>query len=317
MDGAESVIGLNWLDSNLLRAYPLSEVATGLDTTATFRIPDSFLAGFYLAIDASLAVDTTKFYVSGIVATSAGYAVSFSYDDSGTPVLVGTATVPAAGFAMFAEFPVAPAPAGAFAALSGRVVIGRLDEIAAQPAGSYTFAPAGGYLDPDTLRPQIRGVTAIVVVNGADVSPPLYGVIELAAGANTQITVSGGTIRIDAVEGAGLTEACACDATSGAALSPPIRTINGIPPDAFGNFLLLGDACVGLKPQEHGLALSNACGSPCCGCAELQSLVDQIAHMATQAAMLEDLALRLRSTSQDFANVVLGSRVNDTVVPCP
>lgn len=48
-------------------------------------------------------------------------------------------------------------------------------------------------------------------------------------------------------------------------LGTPIVSINGVKPDAQGNFTLTGMDCTNVQQREGAISISNPCSKPCCG----------------------------------------------------
>lgn len=303
---------VEWLNLNEQRAYPFSSSATRNDVTGAFTLPDSFLVALYLPVHAGLAVDPAKFFVARVTVVATGYNVAIGYDDGTTsPPIVAAAVIASSTLVRYGEY--ALPGIGDFSDTVGKIVIGSTDEIAAQPAGEYLFNASGGLLDTDCIRPMIRGVSSISVVNGQDVSPRIYGDVRLISGDNIRITITGNDIRIDAVDGAQLDQSCVC--AGDATLAPPVRTINGIPPDNNGDFRFVNSKCVNIEPDgAAALIFNNNCGTPCCGCIELESLAAEVAHFGEEGVTLRNYIDRLKSETDQFHAVVLGSRLSDN--PC-
>lgn len=303
---------LQWLNQNSERAYPLADGASRVDVTGTFTLPDSFLLALYLPTHSGLDVSPGNFYLSRVVAFSTGWNVSISYDDgSASPPVVATCIVARATHKEYDEYEARGA--GDFDDCSLRMVIGRTAEIDLQPAGDFTFSPAAGRLDTDCVRPMTRSVSSLAIVVGDERSARFAGDVELVAGANVRLTSSivlgVARIRVDAVDGANLSAPCGCTEFD---LPPAIRTINGIPPKANGDFDLLGSACVSLEPLMHGLRIEDSCSQPCCGDPELQKLVVELRHFGDEKHALERFISRLKAQVDSFGAVVLGSRLGDT-----
>ncbi len=156
-------------------------------------------------------------------------------------------------------------------------------------------------------------MSSITLVNGHDTSPPITGDILFTAGANVRLVLGGNnTIRFDAIDGAGLTESCDCSGET--PLPPPLRTINGIPGDAHGNFTFRGNDCLTISGIDNGLALADVCSAPCCGCPELDALTRELAFFGNEAAALRGFVNRLSGSFGQFDTVVLTSKLND--LPC-
>lgn len=305
---------LEWLNENSQRSYPLAEHATGKDKTGAFTLPNDFLLGLYLPVHAGLAVNSSRFHVRWVTSFAQGYSVTIGYtpDDGSSPVEVATAVI--TKYAHTENTTYALAGTGDFDDTVGQVVIGNTASIDEQPVGQFEFDLVGGALDPDVVRPIIRGVSSIRIQNGTEVSSKLTGDIELRAGQNIalqiiQLSGADPVIRIDAVDGAGLNEECTC--TENDETAPAIRTINGISPDALGDFTLLGDDCLAINPIEYGLQLRDVCSEPCCGCEELEAITLDLEKFGANAQTLRLFVTRLAAEVTQMNMVVLGSRLND------
>lgn len=305
---------LPWLVQNSQRHYPISEDASATDSTGSFTVPDQLLLELNLSVPAGLDLEPDRFFIGQLNVFAGGFTLTVSYDDgTSSPPGVATAVVPFSGHTENNSY--AMPGVGEFQDLVGRVTVGRLDELQALPAGSYVFGPEAGRIDPDCVRPQLRGVTSIVLVNGNDRSERLYGDIELEAGTNIRLSVSSATglptvIRFDAVSGEGLSDDCGCGDTSG----PPIRTINDVRPTASGDFTLRGDACVEIDPITNGLQLRDVCSAPCATCKDLEVITQDLANLFAGAANLTNFVNRLEARVTQTDAVVLGSRTGDR--PC-
>jgi hypothetical protein len=300
-----------FLNMNSQRAYPLFESATRRDLTGTFTLPDDFLLALHLPVHAGLDVDPERFFIRSVSVFAGGYNVAIGYDDgSDDPPVAATAVVARDTHREYDSY--ALPGAGDFDDILGKIALGGTAGIDLQPAGRYLFDRAGGQLDPDCVRPIIRGVSSISVVNGNERSPRLYGDFEFVSGTNMQISVvSAGDInqiRWDAIDGAGLTEDCACEENIG----PPIRTINNIPPTPDGNFTLIGNACLEVLEAGNGLRLNDKCSQPCCGCPELEKLTRELAQFGDQAATLQAFTDRLQKEVYTMRDSLMASRLNSS-----
>jgi hypothetical protein len=306
-----STQNLEWLNHNEVRAYPLTEDADGVDLSAAFKLPTDFLVAVHLPIALALNVKPDQFYVRRILSTPTGFAVVVAYNSDSGPIDAATATISRIDYVRGKTFPLVGA--GDFADSIGRVALGRLENLDLQPAGLFEFSFDSGRLEPDCIRPMLRGVSAIYVSNAGDTSVPLYNDVELEAGSNTRLTttiVAGQRpkIRIDFIDGEGSVEACPCvDETIG----PPIRTIDGVGPNDDGNLDLLGDACIEVEPASFAINLKDTCSKPCCGCRELEVVTQALDQLRNNVAAYENLQTRLASSVQAMDMVVLGSRLGD------
>jgi hypothetical protein len=307
--------GLEWLNANSQRSYPLSDSATKTDLTGTFRIPDSFILSIYLPVNASVNIEAEKFFIYSIAvfATGASLAIGY-YDGVGDPEVVANTVVPFSSHTEYKSY--ALVGSGNFSDSVGKVVFGKLEELQKLSAGQYFFSYAGGKLDTDCVRPVIRGVTSVRLINGTDTTEKLNGVLELVAGTNMQLSVNYVTgqptqIRFDAIEGEGLSKSCVC--TDDNTQSPCIRTINGISPTAAGDFTILSDSCLSISSESNGIRITDVCSKPCCGCSELEAVTKDLTRFGDAALTFQNYLNRLEGSVNRMNLTVLGSRLGDAV----
>lgn len=306
-----STWNLQWLNHNSQRAYPLYEGATRTDQTGSFKIPDSLILSLYLPVHAGLDVQPDKFFVRSVAIFAVGLNVSIGYDDgTADPPLVATAVIP---FSTHKEYQSYAMPgAGDFDDTIGKIVIGATTDLASLPPGQYLFTPDSGRLDSDCVRPMIRGISSITLVNSTERSSRLYGDIELVAGSNMRLTPQtvGGQqqIRFDAISGEGLNDECVCD---GDVDAPCIKTINGIGPTPAGDFTILGSNCIDPQDLANGIKFVDTCSDPCCGCAELEAVTRDLEKFGESATTLNNYLTRLEGQVTTMSMTVLGSRLND------
>lgn len=309
-----AVWGLEWLNANALRSYPLADSATKLDQSSSFRIPDTIILSLYFPVNAGVNVVPENFFIYSMSMFSTGLTLVLGYLGSNNSV-TAVASTSMAFSAHTENKSYALVGIDSYSDSVGKIVFGKLEEIKALPAGQYFFDYAGGKLDTDCIRPIIRGVTSITLVNGNDRSEKLTGAIELIAGTNIALTYSQqGTdapkIRFDAVSGEGLTKDCVC--TDEASQSPCIRTINGIAPTPEGNFTLQTDTNVSLDAKVNGLQVNDLYSKPCCGCQELEAVTNDLQSLQNSALSLSNYISRLDGSVTAMTTTVLGSKLNDT-----
>jgi hypothetical protein len=303
---------VNWLGQNANRAYPLAVDATRADASGTFLLPDDFLVGLYFPVPLGAEVVPERFFLRSLAVYPSGAAIGVAYDDgTADPPIVASAAVARSGHVENRDY--ALPGAGGFADATGRVAVGRFEGLDGLPAGRFLFDYAGGKLDADCVRPQLGGLAAILVPDGAGGWTRLTGEVELEAGTNARISLTRvgdvARVRVDAISGEGLDDSCACEGTG-----PPIRTINGIPPTPAGEFSLLGDDCLTITPRANGLRLSDRCSRPCCGCPELESLTGQVKLLNSAGATLGGFVSRLDREVSSLVVNALGSRLAES--PC-
>ncbi len=281
------------------------------DESGSFKVPNSLILSLYLPVHAGLDVQPEKFFLRSLAVFAIGLNVSIGYDDGTVdPPIVATAVIPLSTHTEYKSY--AMAGTGDFDDTVGRIVIGDPASLATLPPGQYLFTPAAGRLDTDVVRPVIRGVSSITLVNGSERSGRLYGDLELVAGPNmriTPITVGGRQqIRFDAIEGEGLNDECVCEGDTDA---PCIKTINGIAPTPAGDFTLLGSNCIEITGITTGLKYTDTCSDPCCGCAELEAVTRDLEKFGEAATTLNNFITRLEGQVTAMSLTVLGSRLND------
>jgi hypothetical protein len=301
---------LQWLNHNSQRSYPLTERATKTDTTGTIRLPDSFIVALYLPIHSGLAFAPNRFFIKSLLIAPTGFNITIGYDDNGTAVDVASANVIRSNYQPNRSY--ALGGVDNFDDCVGRVVLGNLDEVDQLPPGQYEFTFTDGELEPDTIRPMLRAVTRLRVSNNGELSAPIYGDVTLVAGNNVRITaVAFATeteIIFDAISGTNLNEECYCETPE---IGDCIRCINGVC-STDGNFILAPDDCVQITPMSNGLKFADTCAQPCCGCTELDAIVDQINRFGDGVMTLQNFITRLGSEVTQMSLVVLGSQLGDS-----
>jgi hypothetical protein len=296
-----------WLNQNSQRKYPLADDASG-EGDSGFVIPNDFIVELDLSVHAGLDVVPGRFFIYKIGAYSTGYSVVVGYQPvSGDPVNVATALIARQLHTRNRVYNLGGIEP--FDDAVGKLVIGRLDAIDEQPPGFHTFSFENSRLDPDAIRPIIRGVSSVVVVNNGQRSRPIYGDVELVAGSNflieTTATAGGATITFNAIKGEGTVDDCECVAED----DPPIKTINGIAPTPEGNFFIVGDNCIDTDEITNGLRVSDTCAKPCCSCQELEEITRALEELKKQANSVERFADKLQNAVDTMSSVVLASKL--------
>lgn len=303
-DAQAGIWSVDWLVQNSQRKYPLHEDASITDTTGTMKIPNDFIVDMIWPVHADATVDPTLFHIIGIGVFGTGVTVSIGYNGT----IIGSVSIDAATFVRNQTFLIAGT--GNFFDSVGKIVIGTLDSIK-QFAGSYTFDLANGQLEPTVIKPDVRGVNAIYLKNGTEISDPLQDDLVIQAGERMKIDlvdIPGEPSRIvfNAVDGLNLNAGCECSENQDL---PCVKTINGIQPDTDGDFKLLEDECLKLEGISNGIQLTDACAKPCCGCEELQVVQQTLEFMVQQVTSLENQASRLEAAIQTMEiNLLSGTQ---------
>lgn len=300
---------LQWLNHNSQRSYPLTERATKVDTKNVIRLPDSFIVALYFPVHAGMAVQPENFFLKNLLISPTGFNISIGYNDDDTNPVVAAVNI--AKSAHVANRSYAIGGVDDFDDTIGQIVIGRLDELETLPVGSYEFTPEAGEIEPDAIRPMIRGISSLQIENNFQLSEKIYGDILLVAGNNMRIDVAPAatltTITFNAISGENLNEDCICDQPPDA---PCIKCINGI--CGSENFPLTPGPCVEVASTGNGIRLTDVCAQPCCGCDELSALNLQIDRFSDGVTTLQNFVTRLGSEVTQMSLVVLGSRLGDS-----
>jgi hypothetical protein len=302
---------LEWLNANSQRSYPLAEFTTKVDSTGTFTIPDSLILGLYLPIHSGLVVYPENFYVKSLSIFATGLNLEIGYWNGSSGINVASATIAFSAHEEYKTYSLVGE--GDFVDCFGKVVFGKLDELTSLPAGSYNFIFSASQLDTDAIRPMIRGVSSLSIVNGASTSKRLQGDISFIAGTNMSISataITGGySITFNAISGAGLNIDCNCVDDDN--LGDCIRTINGVTPDSSGNVAITGDDCTTIIGTQNGIRIEDSCSKPCCGCSELQAVTNDLVRFGEAANSLTNFLNRLEGSVNRMNLTVLGSRLGD------
>lgn len=297
-----------WLWLNSQRKYPLLDTCTGLDTSGSFTIPDSFLLDMTFPVPATASSDPMKFHVLQLASYASGYIVTIGYDS----VAIGVFTVPISTHVNGKVYTIIGVDD--YENFTGYVAIGSLNDINTQPGGVWVFAPANAVIQPRCIVPAVEGLVGIRVSSGGALSGVMNNIVIFEEGQNAMLRVDEATrtVYIDAVGSSDYSESCVCDNQRN--LGDPIRTINGLHPDANHNFTLVPNDCISLTSIGSGLSIADTCSKPCCGCEELlvvnsalQTLRNQYTTLANYAATIDQLAQATRgvvdSTLVRFPNV--------------
>jgi len=303
---------LDFLEHNKARRFPLAADASVTDSTGTFTLPDSFLVGLDFPIHTAMDMLPGQFFLRCLGVTSTGFVFIFAYQSDTGAVDVATAMIPRSSFQPYKGFQVGGL--SPFDDTVGTLALGALDDIDRQPAGMWTFTLEQTRIEPFCTRPNLRGVTGLIVTNGTDQSTRITGDVELIAGTNVQITpvlVDGQNpqLIISAISGEGTLQSCVCQGEEQQA--PCIRRFNGVTGTAAGDFYLLGDNCFQFTAITNGLKLSDKCCQPCCSCPELEAITADLSLMKAERDNFAVFMSQLMTAVNQMELTVLGARLND------
>lgn len=308
---------VEWLNANSQRAYPLAEDAIATDESGDFQLPTNFLVGLYLPVHAGLDIEPDRFFLRSVAAWGTGYRVYIGYDDgTDDPPIAASAVIPRATHTEYNTYVLIGEDD--FEEIQGQLAIGLLESIDQQPAGQFFFTADGGKLHTDCVKPQIRGVSSLAAINGAETSDKLRGTVRLVAGENIRLTVSNADtdtpeIRIDAIDGEGTVETCVCSEDDEL---PAIRTIGGVTATPEGGLTMVGNDCITIEALTNGLRIQDDCSEPCCGCTELETITTDLAQFGDQVRTLTNFINRIETQQGAFRDTVLASVLGDSGCGC-
>ena len=292
-----AVENVEWLNQNLLRAYPLHEdsdfvplLPNGTKASG-LRLPTCLITdfSFTLAFD---GVDGTVPSLTGVSHAGGG----FSFEISLGSTVLATVTVPADQHVTNAAYRLVGQ--GDNADCAGWLVVGDLERAAEElPEGVYRFAPGQVPFEVSTLRMAPRGVRSITAVGkyGLKTYAPLYGNVRIVAGADMTVRNVGdhNAIWLQAESKTGYERTRPCDC--GAASTKHVRSINGMDAEKVE---IVGDGtCVSVDTDRdrNAVKISDTCSTPCCGCSELNFVESAIATINKSLETLNGYAETLRA----------------------
>lgn len=252
-----------WRNTNAHRQFPLDDSSSGKDASGNFIIPPALLVD--LRVDAPHDSDPGEFAVTKVLVSGVNIRVEISYLLP-TPFVIGTFTLSPGAFAKESSMAGESTEDPIWRGLAGTIAQGYLDEALKSP-GDWDIPVENGRINPACVRIGPSGVRALVV-DGV----PLYGTVVLRAGANVSIDRS-----VDE-DGNDILNISSASPETGLVIrndqelldalidrfGEPIRTINNIPPNEYGNFDIFGADCVSVDPGSGAITIKNPCGDPCC-----------------------------------------------------
>lgn len=296
-----AVENVEWLNRNLLRAYPLREDSdmTPLLPDGTraegLRIPTCLITDFSFTV-AFDDVNGSVPCLTGMSVTPGGVSIEISL---GGKVLTSVTADMSDGINSVHRL----VGAGDNADCGGWLVTGDLARAAEElPEGSYRFADGQVPFEISTLRMAPRGVRSISTVGkyGLKTSARLYGNVRIIAGSDMNVRKGGGDdeIWLEAESGTGYerTEPCSC---SSSAESRQVRSINGM---RVRDVVFVGGACLRVEQRQEPptVTLSDTCSTPCCGCSELNFVESAVATINRSISTLQGYADALRARMDEL-----------------
>lgn len=290
-------INIEWLNGNSYRAYPIKEDASRIPTDVSGNILDGVVLPDYLIVDFILTmpgISSTMVYLAQLALV--GNLMTMVIKDA-SDVQVGTVSVDLSAHVTNQGYTIVGA--GTYEDIIGRIVLGNVANLANDLAdGLYNFSLNTAPFELSTVRPMLRGVRSLRIEDQGTESDYIFGHVKLLAGRNIQLTYlpTYNAIRIDAIDGTGFTEDCACPDEIGK--TNVVRTINGIP---LEDVEIVGDGqCTVVTVNGNTINIADVCSTPCCGCPELEAVTQQLNVLDASIARLESFANQLNERIQSF-----------------
>ena len=300
------IVNQEWLNQNAGRAYPFSENMSLEAETAT-GVKLGVVLPNYVVVDMVVSIPSPKTSQAGMLMYLSKFAhVGNLATFVITPMIgiVGSFTVAVDMSTHVANTAYEMRGTGDMFDSRGWLVVGDLSKLKDDlPEGMYEFTPRSALFEPATVRMLLRGVRSISVVSGEVESAPIYGHVKLVAGSNMRLRYDGETnsIVFDADPASGYVEECECDEVS----ENVVKSINGV---AVEDVTIEAGDCISIDTSGNTIKISDTCSKPCCGCEELNYLLDSLKLVEHGLTQLETFAENLSERVNTFVSNYLMSR---------
>ncbi len=298
-----SVENIEWLNQNLLRAYPVREDAdvtpllSGSVKAAGLRLPTCLVTDFSFTLAFDAVADGTVPSLTGVAHAADGFSFEISLGD----VVLATLSASISGHEINKAYRLVGS--GDNADCGGWIVLGDLERAAKElPEGVYSFTAGQVPFEVSTLRMAPRGVRSVTAVGkyGLRTYAPLYGNVKIIAGSDMTVRNDAprNAIWLQAESGTGYERTAPCKCGSAAVQN--VRSINGM---SVANVQIVGDGtCVTVDTDTttKAITVSDACSTPCCGCSELNFVESAVATVSKSIDTLTSYAEALRARVEEL-----------------
>jgi len=297
---------LEWLNQNMHSNYPIVDSCVVKSTTGEY-LPSSLIVDLSLVMAPLPDTDAySRFFISAIERAESTIRIAISYKPPGGDAFVCavSGTIPLAlragssieekTFMLVPSGTTIPEAYKQLLGITGMLVIGTCLDI--QNKGSYYMDYAASTILSTRIIQIPAGLNSVTVMDAEDnVLDTFIDNFTIRAGDGIELSVTqeGDTKvlqinRVETSEEANATYKTIEDVLDAiyAQLGSPIRRINGISPDSFGNLYVAGVDCTEVKATTSGISISNPCSKPCCTDADtadakaaLQSLDSAKTHL--------------------------------------
>lgn len=296
-----NIWNLEWLNHNSQRSYPIADWATkACKDSSAIKLPDDFILAVSLGVNSAHSIDIDGFYIKSVLVMETGCSIVIGYNGSDVAITHVQAGSEQTTYSLTGL--------GDFYDLVGYIAVNTNSSIMQGLSGYYNFTREATCLEPDCIRPMVKTISSIsVYTDSFSKGEMLYGDIILRAGANMDIRVAkyegSSQIVFSAVNGADLTDECECAVDKD---KTPITSIGGIEADDNGNVSIIASPdtqCLKITTAENSVIIEDTCSTPCCGCAELDALYNNIKDVISGAATLRN-AIENVAAKQDQIELV-------------
>jgi hypothetical protein len=270
---------LEYLNANAYRRFPFRE-NSGMAADNNWVLPNNFMVDAFFSVPA----DTLDYiWLSSLAIGVSTVVIGFSAGLGTTENQLGSVIVPKTGHQFGSSYQLSGS--GAYARVKAVITLGDLDAL----LGVYSFSSDQTSIEPCLVRHSIPGLGGLSITTDGQTTGPLTGDIELVAGQNVDLSVSGNTITVSFV-GQQQFEENIPEGTR-------VLTVNGIPVESVQ---IVGDDCVDVQTSGSVISISDLCSTPCCGCPELEEITRRLADLTTSLANLDTYSQALDTKIQGF-----------------
>jgi len=287
-----------FFNENSHRNYPIMDDLNARDTSDVLTLPTSLIVDMQLAAPSG-SLDDGNFFISSVVIRRYTVDVQISYKvDSELPFVVGSFfnidTFAGTNQSYtFVALPQDQIDNQFFSDMSGTIVIGTNTASAITP-GVWEFEITATQLNPTTVDEglsQVRSIQVgtqkffgnVILKEGTNVTmTPVYEAVTdtTTITVSARLTDNDSTVTLE-------NDADIIDALT-QLYGQPITTINGIDPDANGNFGVDDADCVIVTGGSNGVTISNPCSTPCCDTDYLDAAYEALNQINVRYARLID-----------------------------
>jgi len=309
---AQNIVFPEWLNSNSVRSYPITENCSRTDINGVFTIPNSLVVAAQISHSSSYR--NGIFYISklSISLTNITIFISFSPEDGNPEYDISSINVSISGFKQFSNYTFSGV--GAHNSIIGSLTIGSCKEIINCGIGVFQFDKNSTNFEVNTT---FISIPALQYVEIYDSSGNLIyvssDILKLKAGENIRLTYEKlnsdeyGSIRIDAIADENIIrEPDACENAQQFYL-PCIKTINGVGADPSGRFWVDQSDCIDIEENfdDHSISIKDTCAKSCCGCADLTVLTTALEALKQQEDQIRQLVVSTQTQqSEMLANII-------------